>query len=86
MATTSRLELISTAQTFTEEHDCPYAEQVLRTDGLRRQFGSRGMSMLTLDHLVAELPSLHADGSCPPTHVDNYPTTQWAEWVKDVRV
>ena len=86
MATTSRSELISTAQTFTTEHDCPYAEQIIRTDEQRRAFGSHGMSLLTLEHLVAELGTLHADDTCPPTHVDNYPTTEWAEWVKDVRV
>jgi len=86
MPVPSRVDLLETATTFAEGHDCPYAESLIRADDLRRQFGSYGINLSQLSHLVGELGDLHADDTCPPTHVGTGPTREWAEWVKDVQI
>lgn len=68
-----------------EEHACPYGERIIRSDKLR-SLGARGLNTLELSLLTDELARLHADDTCPPTHVGNSPTKEWSDWVRATKV
>lgn len=75
------------AKSFVEavdDHECPYAERVLRIDQ-RRNLGQRGLNAFELLGLEDQLNTLHADGSCPPTHEDTSPTKVWSDWVRSTK-
>lgn len=78
----SRTELITTTQDFVDDHDCSYAERLLRVETSQRT-GSYGIALAVLSGHVTELVKLHNDNSCPPTHINNGPTSEWADWVQD---
>ncbi len=85
MTVTSRQELAAVAEGYSSDHDCPYAEQLTAVDK-QKQMGSYGINLATLSRLTAELEQLHTANDCPPTHVGTGPTSEWVEWVKDIRV
>lgn len=63
------------------EHACPYGERVLKfesTIGL-------GAAALMLPQLAEDLARIHADGTCPPTHINSSPTTEWSDLVRATR-
>lgn len=75
---------LGAVKAMADDHECPYAEQLLREDE-RQRIGASGIRSAILASLVSELEGLHAGGDCPPTHVGAGPTTEWANWVKDVQ-
>ncbi len=85
MTVASRQELTSMASDYANDHECPYAEQLLTVDR-QKQMGSYGINLATLSRLIDELGQLHTTDTCPPTHIGTGPTSEWAEWVKGVRV
>lgn len=80
----TRESLLDTATTLEADHNCPYAEQLLSVDR-QQQIGSSGIRLATLASLLTELNEIHSSGNCPPTHVGEGPTDEWANWVKDVQ-
>lgn len=85
MTVASRQELTSMASDYANDHKCPYAEQLLTVDR-QKQMGSYGINLATLSRLIDELGQLHTTDTCPPTHIGTGPTSEWAGWVKDIRV
>ena len=86
MTVISRQNLIETAESFVDNHSCPYGERLLSVDKLK-QIGSQGTDTAILAHHIDTLAQLHTDGNCPPTHIgDAGPTRSWADWVQDTQV
>lgn len=75
--------LITTAETFVQDHDCTYANYLMTVD---RRMGSTGIRTVFLQGHGEELERIHADNTCPPTHVDTSPTLAWSDWTKDLKV
>jgi len=86
MPVPSRVDLLETATTFAESHDCPYAESLIQADNLRRQFGSYGIEITQLTHLIDTLSQMHTEDTCPPIKNGHTNSHEWAEWVKDVQI
>ena len=85
MPTASRTELITTTEGYRADHDCAYADRLIRQE-TRLRAGSYGISLAALSGHVNELVRLHSDNACPPTHIDNSPTSEWADWVQDTAI
>lgn len=85
MPNASRAELIGTAEGYVEEHNCSYADRLIRQE-TSQSMGSYGIANAVLTGHVQELVKLHSDDTCPPTHVDKSPTREWADWVQDTAV
>lgn len=68
----------------TPEHTCPY--EVSLTEYQVRHFGGASLNSARLDSLGRQIAAMHADGQCPPTHVNEGPakgpTRVWADWVQ----
>jgi hypothetical protein len=56
------------------DHECDYANAVTR-----RVMGGRAIQPYELSSLNRQVAEIHADGTCPPTHIDGGPTTAWAD-------
>lgn len=66
------------------DHDCPYETYAER---MRTRIGIRGVSSaLWMSQLERTLASLHSDGECPPTHIDNQPSTEWDDFINTVTI
>lgn len=84
-------ELISAAQAYTTEHNCPYANDVLRSQEIReaerdQQLGSAARILSKIDILLLDLGVFHKDNQCPPTHIGHKLSPEWRMWVSEVDV
>lgn len=62
------------------EHDCPYVDRLAT---YKKLLGSRAIGSSYIENKL--IPSLHLDGVCPPTHIDENPTTAWEEIIDHTR-
>lgn len=81
MSVASREALLVPFQTAVEEHDCPYAERIIKLSRLQ----NIGGTAFGLSSLLEEMTELHADSACPPTHIDQSPTKEWSDWVRGTK-
>lgn len=59
-----------------EDHSCVYANRLLSQ---AQDLGSCGL----VSYLADQIDVIHQEaGGCPPTHVDNNPTREWADLVQ----
>ena len=81
MSTPSLDQLTAPFHQAVEDHSCPYAERVLFFE----HTANLGTVAFLLSEFERDLARIHADGTCPPTHIDNSPTTEWSDLVRATR-
>lgn len=84
-------ELIQSATTYAQTHDCPYAGDILASSEIHvladtntAQLGNVGVILSKIDTLYLDLNNFHFGGKCRPDKVDRRQTSESRLWDADV--
>lgn len=87
MSKATPTELIQAAQSYAENHECPYASDVLASPEIGDfatlrlgQLGNTGVLLTKIDEIYLDLKNFHSNDTCRPTKVDGRATSESRLW------